>query len=291
MEKKQKFIPKANSVKMLQPKTMTFEKFAKIKYNTPYFFELATGDKKLFYFGTRHSRDANDSIFEQIKQKFKEFSPQIVFVEGHTSLEKKKQQTLNELKKLDNAEVINKFGEPGFALKLAAMAGVDVESPEPSREKEIASLVEQGFTKEEIFAYYGYRVLDQYYRIMKENSSVEEYLKSYLGGFIENSNWSDFDYSLEYLQKIGKQIWGKRGDLHTNDLFRARPSPWKAGPKWTRVNDLAQQSSYFRNTFILQRIIEVLKEKDRLFVLFGASHAYMQEPELRKIFKAENKNS
>ena len=87
MKKKQKFISKANSVKILQPKIMTFEKFAKIKYNTPYFFELTAGDKKLFYFGTRHSRDINDLIFKQIKQKFQEFSPQIVFVEGYTSLE------------------------------------------------------------------------------------------------------------------------------------------------------------------------------------------------------------
>src|SRR3989344_5928624 len=170
------------------------------------------------------------------------------------------------------------MGEQGFTLKLAAKAGAKIESPEPNFKDEIQYLIDQGFQKDEIFAFYTYRQIDQYYRTPKE-IPLEEYLQPYVNEFKDTADWQDFDYSIEHLKEIGNTIWGKVGDILKKDKEESRWNPVPSEVKqWTNVNVIAQQSCYFRQNFIMQRAQKTMEEKDRLFIVFGASHAYMLEP-------------
>lgn len=47
-----------------------------------YSYDLSHGDKALRYLAIEHSRDPNHPQFELLRQKFTEFNPQIVPVEG-----------------------------------------------------------------------------------------------------------------------------------------------------------------------------------------------------------------
>ncbi len=273
------------STEVVQPEIMTFERYAELKHDTPYIFSIEAGGKSLVYFGAHHSNDVPDPMFEQIRQEFINARPQVVFVEGVNYLATHRNQIVDELRKTDYATVIGKRGESGFTLKLAIEAGAEVESPEPDFKNEIEYLVEQGFNKESIFAYYIYRVAEYYHRAPK-GVSIDEFLNPYVKEFQKNSGWENFDYSLDHLRNIGRNIWGSHGDLSVKNLSRVDPTPWQSRKQqWTEVNKVAQESSYFRDRFIVKRIADTLKERDRLFVIFGASHAYMQEPALRRLLE------
>ena len=267
----------------LHPDVMTFEEYIKKEHSVPYTFDLKKGNKELFYFGTKHSNDINNPMFSEIKKKFEEKKPEIVFVEGIESLGDKKEQAINLLKTGNIADIVKDFGEAGFALKLAVDSGVDIASPEPKLKDEINYLLQKSLPKEDIFAFYLYRQINQYYRDT-EKDSLEEYLRPLIQEIKMNTTWDDFDYSLENLKKIGEKVWEDRGDINNPNFSDKRTDPAFSDLK-TSVTIVAQQSSYFRDRYIVQKIQETLKNKDKLFVVFGASHAFMQESALRNFFK------
>lgn len=270
------------------PRIMTFEEYA--GHKTPYVFEVEKGSKKIVFYGSPHSYDPKDPVFSEIKEKFKELNPEVVFVEGMNTLATEKKQILEKLRGQDNETVIRERGEPSFTLKLADQAGAETESPEPNFTEEIQYLVEEGFQKDEIFAFYTYRQVDQYYRTPKE-ISLEDYLRPHMKEFQGSADWKYFDYSIEHLKEIGNTIWGKAGDISKIDEDESRWNPVTAEvprERWTNINVIAQKSCYFRQNFILQRAEKVMKEKDRLLIVFGASHAYMLEPVFKVIFEKNN---
>lgn len=275
------------------PEIMTWDAYSKSKHETPYIFDLKKGNKELFYFGANHTSDPNDPMFARIKEKFAELQPDSVFVEGMEQLEVLKNDPekwtagVSYFKSLSEEDVIRKYGEPGFGLKLAIEAGVEFYSPEPKTSEEIKNLLEKGFTREEIFADYVYRQVYQYYRD-RENikMSIEEYLQS---GIIEtmkeNTSWDDFDYSVENLEVIGQSIWGEKADIHKEDFSseRTNPNPGESELQ-TRITQVAQESSLYRDVYMVRKMKEALAVHNKPFVIFGASHAYMQRPALEKLF-------
>lgn len=270
---------------------MTWEEYATREHPTPYIFTLQQGDKKLVYIGADHSNDPSNPMFGQIEAEFDAAHPDVVFVEGVENLEEIKADSerlsaiLEMLKGATEKEMIEKYGESGFGLKLAADAGIDFYSPEPGLENEIALLLKQGFAREHIFAYYTYRQLYQYDR-QNVSVSLESYLESGILKDIQKvTQWKDFDYSVDALKKIGTAIWGENGDVYKNIFTHERASPLPNDKVFvTEVTKIAQRVSKFRDEYMINEMGEVLKKYDRPFVIFGASHAYMQRPALESLF-------
>ena len=94
-------------------KVMSYEEYAKREHDVPYVYEIVIGEKKITYFGADHSMDPRDPMFDQIARKFKETSPQIVFVEGISVLAVRKEHMLGKLKVADQDAVIAHMGEAG----------------------------------------------------------------------------------------------------------------------------------------------------------------------------------
>src|SRR5581483_947298 len=173
---------------MLNPDSMTFEEYAQKEHSPVYVFEIKKDGKKIVYFGVEHSNKPDKPMFQEIKKRFEETNPQIVFVEGMHFGEGQKEILVEEMKKEDAEKVIKEWGESGYTFKLAADAGAEVESPEPNFREEIENLLSLGFTKEEIFAYYVYRQANSYQR-MPQKPAIEEYLGSYIKRFQKDSDW------------------------------------------------------------------------------------------------------
>ncbi len=265
---------------------MSFQEYAEREHDVPYVFELNKGDKTLTYYGADHSHNPENPMFADIEQRFQKSKPQLVIVEGISQLEKQKEKFKVALKESSREDIIKRMGEPGFALKLAIDAGIDVKSPEPELNEEIGHLIEQGYGKEEIFAFYMYRSANQYQRT-PNTPSIEEYLQPDMEEFKTSTNWENFDYSIANLQGIGNRLWGDRGALDSEEFSEERidPVPW-GGKKdmQTVVNQIAAQSSLFRDEYMVKQLQEILKQKDKVFIVFGASHAYMQEPAIKVLF-------
>ena len=266
---------------------MTAEEYSKIEHATPYIFELKAGEKELYYFGSPHTSDPSNPLFAEIEAAFNKANPDIVFVEGmNVSGDKTK---FNErVKSATREEAIDRMGESGLTLKLGVEKGIDWESPEPTDEDLYNDLLAKGFSKDEIFAWDVFHILPQYNRQMKREG-FEKYVSGFIDRFKQTTNWDNFDYSYERAIKLGEQIFGEAVDVENDQgaLDRIDPIPWdEKKEKQTILNRIGEASSLFRDKKIVKDILEAFKTHKRVFVVYGASHAAMQEPALKKAFES-----
>ena len=271
---------------------MTAEAYAKIEHESPYVFEVSGENTNLMYFGAGHSFSPEDAMFADIKQRFKDFDADIVLVEGMNDLKDTKVELAQWLREHSEEEAILEAGEPGFALKLAVDKNIDVMSPEPRFSDELESLEEQGFSRDEIFAYYFYRMIPQWHR-QEDKSDVREYLASTVKALKQSTGWEDYDFSFDHAIEIGKKLWGEDMSLEDENFFddRVDPIPWEEKrDSQDAVNLVARASSRYRDQYMVQQIGEVLKAHKRPFVVFGGSHAVMQEPAIRKLMEKSEPN-
>lgn len=276
-----------SSLELALGKIMTMNEYASQHHETPYTFSLQSGDKELFYFGAPHVRDPKDSIFSEIKEAFDKADPDVIFIEGMNAnidrdiINEKGRSTTSE-------EAIEGAGEAGFALKLALEKGIDWNSPEPKGSDLYEHLLEEGFSKDEIFARAVLLVLPQYNRQINKQD-FKEYSRYFIEQFKDETNWEGFNYSFERAIQIGESILGK--PINLGDEEEASdyidPTPWpEKKEKQTVLNRIGEKSSEFRDECIIKDIATALKKYKRLFVVYGASHAVMQEPALNELFKA-----
>lgn len=254
--------------------------FAHQERERAHIFELEGGGKKLLYFGSDHLVDPNDPMYDDIKAKFDELKPDIVYVEGMDDLEKQKAWMKESLLK-ESLEKTKESGEPLFTLKLGIDAVADIESPEPNRSQEIKYLRDKGLAKPDIFNYYMYRVIDQYLR-QNSNRNIQacaKYLRPYLDRFRRASNWDPGE--------LGALEQTLISDLNVEDeMFyhgQVDPIPWH-GKQLTPINEVADQCSLYRDQYIFERIAEGLKTHKKIFVVYGSAHAVKQEHALRALF-------
>ncbi len=286
---------KAVSEKLPLDKIMTAEEYSKLEHSTPYLYELKNGEKELLYFGAYHSRNPEDGIFKDIENKFNEVTPDLVLIEGMSNIHQKRESfEKNEMGLGDDEDAIRKkiidvAGESGFALYLAIKKGIDCESPEPEDADMYNALLEQGFSKDDIFAEQIFLVLPQYHR-QTEQSGFKEYTEPFIDSFKKATNWRDFDYSYEYALEAAKKAIGKHVDVENDEqtLDYVDPIPWEnKKDAQTVMNQIARATSQYRDKFMVSEIAKALQTHKKVFVVFGASHAVMQEPALKELFKQD----
>lgn len=255
--------------------------FAHAEGERIYTFELTNGQKKILYFGSAHTNNPDDPIFEDIKKRFDELDPEIVYVEGWRSINDKK-DAVREGAKNFSLEETKSEGESHFTLKLAVDADADFESPEPESSQEITYLIQKGFSKKDIFFYYIYRDIDQYQRQNKERSAEEckKYLKPYFKGMRRDSGWDDIE-----LDALEQEVLTDL-DVDDPEKYHAQvdPIPWEGKPQ-TVLNEISRNSNNFRDRYIFERIADGLNKYDRLFIVYGSAHAVKQEPALRALLE------
>ncbi len=265
---------------------MTADEYSETRHDTPYIFELKAQEKTLHYFGTRHTRDPQDPLFVQIETAFNEAKPDIVFIEGiHVQSD---MHAFNECVKMaSREEIIDRMGESGFTLKLALEKGIIWHSPEPSDKDLFNYLLEQGFSKDQIFSWEVLHILPQYGRQMHKGG-FKTYVAHFIERFKETTCWNDFDYSYEHAIQLGEKIIGRPIDVENEpratDLID--PIPWTGKKEsQTILNRIGEASSHFRDRKIVTDILDAYTNHDRLFIVYGATHAAMQEPALKMAFK------
>lgn len=289
MEKEPSFTNRENQAETLEPvlaSIMTVEEYSRIEHATPYVFELQAGDKGLRYFGSPHVRDPKNPLFAGIEAAFNEANPDIVFVEG-VSVRGDKTKFDERVKAASREEAIEHMGESGFTLKLGVEKGIEWRSPEPTDEDLYNDLLAKGFSKEQIFAWDVFHILPQYNRLM-DKRGFKQYVQGFVERFKQATNWEGFDYSYECAIQLGEQTLGRSIDVENEPdaLDFIDPIPWdEKREKQTTLNRIGGASSLFRDRKIVSDIADALKTHKRVFIVYGASHAAMQEPALRKLLE------
>jgi len=230
----------------------------------PYSYELEKDGKLVHYFGDTHSFDPNDPEYDRLRLEFETFrnkvdsAAAVVMVEGTVK---------------DLAEGVDPVtdGERGFITALAGQAGLPVECPEPNASDELARL-RTTFNDDEIALYYFARDLNIWQKL-PEKPSLSEFMKPGQQYFEDLG----LDYSLDHLTQIAGSILGRAVD----------PSD----PEWSKLadpvsqsnvtNKVARATSISRDQTVVRNIVAATRAGKSVFIVFGGTHAVMQEPALR----------
>ncbi|MCH7604396.1 hypothetical protein IID24_00125 [Patescibacteria group bacterium] len=261
----------------------------------PYEYEIiGESDKRLSYFGVEHSNDPDNPMYGdehkegEIRNAFRDVRPQKVYVEGMHGLRGNKEEEVERIRAMSYEETIREYGEPGFTAKLAIENNSDVESPEPDFRETIEYLLGQGFSKEEIFVHFFYLMVPEYQRMKKEDSdkNFRELIDRHIEEISLATKWEGFDYSYEHAVEIGKNIFLDRKFDPEDEFYQDRVGPFLSEShkeEETVINRISQEFNYFRDVYIVNQIREELEDTDRIFVVYGETHAVMQRPALEKI--------
>ena len=263
-------------------KLMTWEDSLLVPDIYPYIFSLESSDNAIFCFGCSHANDPVDGQFDAMQKCLESFEPDVVLIEGVSPLLRSRSlesriTMLDQIARRDPKELIRSWGEPGFLACLAHRKNISVYSPEPDPNDEVLHLLKLGFSRNELFLHYLLRDIDQYHRF-PPGKDFDLYFSGSIKSFISQSNWKEFDYSLDNLQRIAETIWSTRVNFFDKTFVDQKVWP----VKWeTVINEIARQCSDYRDYHILDEIKYYLDANQRVFIAYGYSHTIRQEPVIR----------
>ncbi len=252
------------------PGLMTFDEYRRVEHPAPYVVRLAhRGGGELLFFGSRHSFDPSHPQFERLLTLWEEFRPTLAFWEGGGPLRVPG----------DRDEVIRYAGEPGLVRHLAARDGVRAESPEPA-DGDVTALLLERFSAEQVKLFYVLRQVSQYvgYEGRELPVTLEEQVLADLGAFAAHPGLAGPPTNLEEVGALARKHLPDLADWRKVPLSYFAPGI-ETGRQFT--NEIALAASAFRDEHLMARIVEAVRSGERLFAVFGASHAVMQERALR----------
>src|SRR3989344_2812309 len=241
------------------------KKVEKIDKSYPHNFYLKRGKKELFYFGCDHIYQPTHPQFNQIKEEFLRFNPQLALWEGN-----------GKKGDLSSEESAKKWGETSYLIWLTNKQGVKESTLDVSKEKDIKFQL-QHFPRELVYTFYCVRPLGT---LKRQNplATVDD-VRSNLNNRIDYLKhvipFDNFDYSIENLQKLFKEITGTELFLEISQWRGKYTGPIAVDSK---LDDISRSSLKYRDIYAVETIIKGFKTYDRIFALMGGLHAYAQEP-------------
>jgi hypothetical protein len=258
---------------------LTYEQYSKIKHSIPYTLSLKSGQNFLYYFGERHLFKTVDPQWYELKAFWSEFlsktigQKRIVFTEGG----------IRPVEKTEEQAII-KHGGMGLATFLAHQEKIDVHSPEPDEKYERLEL-EKKFPRDIIQYYYFARVVLQWGRKNDPKPHFVEYLTRYLDNDKKESGWDDYDFSLDSMKRIHKELFNQEFDECDTQFFYDVSNPVVIK---SEVNKVSAASSIIRDEYIVSEILKFINNGYSIFAEYGCSHVVMQEPVLRELFESNS---
>ncbi len=233
---------------------------------SPYTFEVQNGNKAIFYFGVRHSRDPHDAQWNILEEYWERFLTQsagerVALLEGPVGFS---------LDTLSRDEVITKFGEAGLLAMWCNAQNIPCVSGDLSIQEEFLKLKES--FDEDIMTYFIFaRSAGAWFRSGTMGSYDEVIKKAVHSTAQRIPGASD---SLAFYSSMHKKIFGRELlESERETLIRA------AAPIYhdSILNDISRASGRLRNEHIVLEIEKYWLEGKSVFALFGSGHAVIQE--------------
>lgn len=251
----------------LIPKIMTFEQYREIDHQTPYLLHLkGKNGEELIYYGSYHSFDPVDTMFIEIERLFCELKPAVAFNEGG-----------NPLVEMTKQASIERYGEPGFVRFLGKQHGVAVLNLDPPLQEEINALLTM-FSKEDLFLFYCLRQIPTYLK-RRDKPQFEEYMRRFTSRVGSYLSRKPEEATLEIFQNLFEGFSDIKFNIELISYNFTDPTVFEY-----KTNQIARESSYFRDCYMVNRLDEALLKYKKVFAVVGASHVVMQEEALRYIF-------
>lgn len=111
----------------------------------------------------------------------------------------------------------------------------------------------------------------------RKHFSLEAYIENYVGMLREHIK---LPLTLRTIKDIHASLFTQPFNLYDKNFFYRITNP---AIKDTRINLMCRKSSIFRDTHIVRYIETLLRAGKNVFVVFGSTHALMQEKTIRAL--------
>ncbi len=230
-------------------------------HRRPYIYNLKTQEGgEVFVVGINHTKDVANPQLDSLRKTWEQANPDVALVEGRVG---------NLITWFQDP--IKELGEGGLVTYLANKNKVDLYSWEPPREKEIELLL-QDFPADQLAMFYTFRPYFSNMRYGKP-SDPEKALQDYLNSRTDYKHLKGIFTSWEQLDQKWQQDFPG---------IEWRDYPSGRGFPDGYLHDIWNRSNLARDEYMIQIILELVKNEKKVFVTMGASHAPRIEATLTK---------
>lgn len=255
---------------------MTYEEYAHTQHQTPYLFSLKKNNQHIYYFGANHSRDPNDIQFPMLEQFWQNFLDVTggkncaVLVEGAL-------RTIGTTKEACADE------EGCLITFLASEKDIPVFCPEPRKSYAVRKLLKQ-YPIEHI-AYMEFAQANYSAHHKKEvvpDIDLTKFAEFILNDFtcFFKQCFYDREFTLDMIKAVHRELFNTELDIDDKEFFYSICNPVLGS---TAINKICRTNSILRDEHIIKHIESLYAQGKNIFVVYGASHAVMQEPAIKKI--------
>ncbi len=266
---------------------MSYEEYKTLEINFPYTFVLKSSNQSLFYFGANHSCDPDDRQYNLLDKFWNDFLIEtklkncVVLVEG----------CLRNLKNITTKEeaILYAGGEGGFITFLASLNNIIVCCPESDDFliKELSKFFTAEVIAYKIFAQNMLSLIRKFKGFNKEinHENLMDAISDLLSKLKNHYNKFNFPFSLEEIKGIHASLFNREIDFTDESFFYHITNPVE---NHSIINRACRQASILRDINIVKFIEKYIKEGKNLFIVYGGTHAIMQEPAIYNLFNKTN---
>lgn len=252
-----------------------------------YSYELAQGDKRLLYLAVEHPGEyTNHPQFNVIKEKFREFKPQVVLIEG---------QLMSDFTARSEAEAVEIDEEVGFVRYLtdqhnAALAPgeepIEIKSGDTPNPVWVQEFQKRGYSNEDVAVYvlarniYGTGIRIKRNKEMSETDKATELNKA-----LDSYRKDPVQYIYDELPRTNGRKWKPRHVAR--EARRLTGQDISLDLDYTThpvLSEMREVDSQIRDAYIVKEIEKAVRDNDRVLTLMGGAHPVRQEAALRQLF-------
>ncbi len=233
----------------------------------PYLFSLQQKNQHLYYFGANHSTDPSNKQYLEIEAFWNQFLSKtdalncIVLVEG----------SLRRIATSREESIINHGAEGGFITFLASHhPGIIIQCPEPP----------QCLIDEHLYTFFSPETISY------KNSAQQLLWEIRKHKANPHLSWEKIRQSstldLHVVESLHKHHFKQPFTPTNEDFFYSITNPVE---EYSIINEVCRKASIFRDTSIVSYIENLVKMGKNIFIVYGGTHAIMQEPAIRTIWK------
>jgi hypothetical protein len=246
---------------------LSYEEYAILEHTSPYTYTFSKENQHLFYFGANHSCDPKNEQYPQLELFWKQFLDAtqkkecIVLIEGNL---RKRCASKEEA-------ITSAGGEGGIITFFSHQENIPVICPEPNKE-ELKTLLLKTFSEDEInYRDFAHRIQQfNRYKQVNPNLSFDAFYKQYEEGS-----------PIEKMKALHQIFFNSPFDPNDEDFFYKITNPVTTE---TVINHVCREASRIRDQQIVDQINTLLKQNKNIFIIYGETHAVMQEQAIRTCF-------
>ena len=251
---------------------MSYQEYAKIRHDIPYVYKFINQNQTLFYFGANHCCDPENKQYPFLQQEFSDFleitkgNNCIVLVEG----------SLRGIAQTKHEAITQQGGEGGLITLLAHQANIPCMCPEPEDEYLHTELLKT-FSHDEILYRYFAQICLQFNRY-KQAANSDVTFERFHNGYRNKFHFADLDR----MKKIHANLFHTEFNPDDKQFFYDITNPVDGA---TVINLICRVGSILRDQYIVDNISKLLEQGKNIFIVYGATHAVMQENAIQALLK------